>query len=115
MRETYLRNGRAITPLRGIAGLVPFMDDGMIFNNGVAALGRIAQHEPGNDSALAIVLTHARNYIFIRHAKLAQIARAAEAVASSAVTEGDFTTSPFAKLGAMLRCGDRPVIDVAFR
>ncbi|NIJ35945.1 enoyl-CoA hydratase/carnithine racemase [Sphingopyxis panaciterrae] len=84
--------------------------DGTISNRGAATLGRIFERELADDAVRAIVLTGASAGIFIRHANLGQISRAAEALLSGAATENDFTTSAFATLGAMLDAATKPII-----
>lgn len=97
---------------RGAVAIVTFHParDGTISNKGAAALARIIEVELANAATRAIILTGAQAGVFIRHANLAQIARAAEAVASGNASEADFAGSPFATLGAMLDAANKPVI-----
>lgn len=97
---------------RGAVSLIAFhpANDGTISNKGAAALSRILERELADENVRAIILTGAREGIFMRHANLAQIARAAEAVARGDASEEDFTASPFALLGAMLDGATKPVI-----
>lgn len=97
---------------RGEVAIISFTParDGTISNKGAAALAEIVEGELANTAVRALILTGAREGIFIRHASLAQIARAAGAVASGAATARDFAGSPFARLGTMLDTATKPVI-----
>lgn len=96
----------------GTVSLISFqpMADGTISTVGAAALGSLLERELGNPDVRAVVLTGASDGIFIRHGNLAEIGHAAAALASGAVTEEDFLSSPFAALCAMLDGATKPVI-----
>lgn len=97
---------------RGAVSLISFhpANDGTISNKGAAALVHMLERELTDERVRAIVITGAREGIFIRHANLSQIARAAEAVANGGADEYDFAASPFPRLGAMLDSATKPVI-----
>lgn len=97
---------------RGPVSLISFqpLADGTISTIGAAALGQIIERELGDDDVRAIILTGAREGIFIRHGNLAEIGQAAAALASGAITQEDFLGSPFAALCALLDGATKPVI-----
>lgn len=97
---------------RGAVSLIFFqpLADGTISTVGAAALGQIIERELGDDDVRAIILTGARDGIFIRHGNLAEIGQAAASLASGAITEEDFLGSPFATLCSLLDGATKPVI-----
>lgn len=84
--------------------------DGTISNKGAALLGEAVEAAISDEEVGAIVLTGKMAGIFIRHANVAQIVRAAEALAAGQVGEDAFTVSPFARLCALLDRSPKPVI-----
>lgn len=83
--------------------------DGTISNRGAALLGDALTRLLSDDSIRAVVITGAADDVFIRHASLGQIVRAARALQQGADRDA-FLTSPFARLGKMLDAAEKPVI-----
>jgi enoyl-CoA hydratase/carnithine racemase len=83
---------------------------GLISNKGAACLADAIERELARDTTRCLVITGAQDGIFIRHADVAQIKRAGDAVASGAVTPESFTASPFGRIGHILDTAEKPVI-----
>lgn len=83
---------------------------GLISNKGAAALAQAIGRELQREATRCLILTGGAEGVFIRHADVAQIQRAGEAVASGAVTPESFAHSPFAHIGHMLDAAEKPVI-----
>lgn len=95
----------------GEAAVVRFMpaDNGTISNRGAALLGDALARLLGDDAVRAVVITGAAEGIFIRHANLGQIVRAARALEQGA-DRNAFLDSPFSRLGKLLDAAEKPVI-----
>lgn len=63
-----------------------------------------------DDTVRAIVLTGGEDDVFIRHADVGQIQRAADALARGEIGAEDFFVGPFPRLGRLLDGADKPVI-----
>lgn len=83
---------------------------GLITNKGAAALADAISLELQREDTRCLILTGGETGVFIRHADVAQIGRAGDAVASGAVQPEAFAASPFARLGHMLDAAEKPVI-----
>lgn len=83
---------------------------GLISNKGAARLADAIGGELARDATRCLILTGAQDGVFIRHADVAQIKRAGDAVASGAVAPRSFAASPFARIGHMLDAAEKPVI-----
>ncbi len=93
------------------AAVVRFMPagDGTISNRGAALLGDALTRLLEDSAVRAIVITGAVDGIFIRHANLGQIVRAARALEQGA-DRNAFLDSPFSRLGKLLDAAEKPVI-----
>lgn len=83
--------------------------DGTISNRGAALLCDALTRLLDDDAIRAIVITGAVDGIFIRHANLGQIVRAARALEQGA-DRNAFLNSPFSRLGKLLDAAEKPVI-----
>ncbi|MBL0914045.1 MAG: enoyl-CoA hydratase/isomerase family protein [Sphingopyxis sp.] len=103
---------QALSSRYGPVSLISFQPpaDGTISTAGGAAIGAVLARELGDTDVRAIVLTGAREGVFIRHGNLAEIGHAAAALSSGAVAEEDFLGSPFAVLCAALDGANKPVV-----
>jgi enoyl-CoA hydratase/carnithine racemase len=97
--------------IAGDAAVLRFMPagDGTISNRGAALLGDALARLLDDETIRAVVITGAADGIFIRHANLGQIVRAARALEQGA-DRNAFLDSPFARLGKMLDASEKPVI-----
>lgn len=86
------------------------LPSGLISNKGAALLADSIGHELERETTRCLVLTGGEEGVFIRHADVAQIRRAGDAVASGAARPADFASSPFARIGHMLDASEKPVI-----
>jgi enoyl-CoA hydratase/carnithine racemase len=95
----------------GDAAILRFMPagDGTISNRGAALLGDALARLLADSAVRAVVITGAAEGIFIRHANLGQIVRAARAIEQGA-DRSAFLDSPFSRLGKMLDAAEKPVI-----
>jgi enoyl-CoA hydratase/carnithine racemase len=84
--------------------------DGTISNRGAALLAETVAELIADENVGAIILSSEAPGVFIRHAKVAQIVRAAGALARGEVDEAAFTGSPFARLCNLLDRTPKPVI-----
>ncbi|MBN9478885.1 MAG: enoyl-CoA hydratase/isomerase family protein [Bordetella sp.] len=82
---------------------------GLISNGGAARLAEAVQAALDDPAIRALILT-GRDDVFIRHADVAQIARAAEALDAGAIQPASFVGAPFDRLGRMIEGADKPVI-----
>lgn len=96
----------------GRVAIVTFQpaEDGTISNKGAALLVRAVGQEISDEGIGAIVLTGKTPGVFIRHANVAQIGRAAKALAEGQIDEDAFVASPFARLCHLLDEAPKPVI-----
>lgn len=84
--------------------------DGTITSVGAGLLADGVTALLADDSVRAIILTGGVPGIFIRHANIAEIAGAAEAVVAGAITEDGFLDSAFQRLCGALDAAHKPVI-----
>lgn len=100
------------TTRNGRVAIVAFLpaEDGTISNKGAALLTAALDKAIADADTRAVVLTGKAPGTFIRHANVAQIARAADAVARGDVGEEAFASSPFAKLCSLLDRSPKPVV-----
>ncbi len=82
---------------------------GVISNSGAAQLADAVQAALDDPLTRVLILTGQDN-VFIRHADVAQIARAAQAVADGAIQPAGFIGAPFDRLGRLIEGADKPVI-----
>ena len=97
--------------IAGDTAVVRFMPagDGTISNRGAALLGDALARLLADRAVRAVVITGAADGIFIRHANLGQIVRAARALEQGA-DRNAFLDSPFSRLGKLLDAAEKPVI-----
>ena len=100
------------TEFHGPVALVRFQPraDGTISNKGAVQLANRFRSLLEDRQVRAIVLTGAEQDIFIRHANLGQIYRAAEALEKGQIGESDFVGTPFPQLCDILDRSEKPVI-----
>lgn len=82
---------------------------GFISNGGAAQLAEVVQAALDDPDTRALILT-GQDDVFIRHADVAQISRAAQAVADGAIQPDSFVGAPFDRLGRLIEGADKPVI-----
>lgn len=82
----------------------------LIDNKGAAQLCEALAQQLDDPAVRAIVLTGSGKDVFIRHADVAQIARAGDALADGRITPETFRDAPFPRLGRMLDDAQKPVI-----
>jgi enoyl-CoA hydratase/carnithine racemase len=83
---------------------------GLITSEGAALLADAIEELFGDASVRALVMTGAAPGVFIRHADVAQIVRAGEALTAQRIGVGDFLASPFVRLTQLLETAPIPVI-----
>jgi len=83
---------------------------GIITNKGAAHLSDAIETLFGDSSVRALVITGAAPGVFIRHADVAQIVRAGEALTAGRIGVEDFLTSPFSRLTRLCDAAPIPVI-----
>ena len=97
---------------RGAIAIVRFSNppEGCIATQGAAQLADDIETLLSDPAVRGIVLTGGQDGVFIRHADVAQLVRAAEAISSGRTQPADFVDSPFARLTCLLDAADKPVI-----
>lgn len=97
---------------RGTAAIVRFSSppDGYIANKGAARIGAAVKELLADEGVRGIVITGGQPGVFIRHADVGQITRAAEAIAEGKIHPADFISSPFPALGKLIDEAEKPVI-----
>ena len=83
---------------------------GLIASKGAAQLADALEAQFGDSSVRALVITGAAPGVFIRHADVAQIVRAGEALAAERSGIEDFLASPFVRLTRLCEIAPIPVI-----
>lgn len=83
---------------------------GLIPNKGAMLLAQAMAPLLDDPAVRAIVLTGGDADVFIRHADVSQIVRAAEALACGTITPNSFIDAPFPRLGALIERAEKPVI-----
>lgn len=81
-----------------------------IRNSGAALIDAALNECLADDSIRVIVLTGGSADVFIRHADVAQIARAADALADGLIEPASFVDAPFPRLMRTLDNAEKPVI-----
>ncbi len=109
---TSLNQARVSVEQNGQVAVVRFfpLPDGTINSAGAALLSDRLEELMGKPAVVAIVLTGGADNVFIRHANLTEIAKAAEALEKSVTREADFLASPFQRLCRLLDHANKPVI-----
>ena len=100
MMDQSLSNNVAVERLAD-AAIVRFSSppEGYIANKGAARLVAAVQELLADDSVRGIVLTGGQPGVFIRHADVGQITRAAQAIQGGSISASDFNSSPFPGVG----------------
>lgn len=100
------------TERRGAVAILAYHNppDGVIPNKGAALLQHALMPLLDDSAVRAVVLTGGQDGVFIRHADVSQIVRAAQALADGAITPQSFIDAPFPRLGALIEGADKPVI-----
>ena len=103
---------QALVERLGPIGIIRFSapPENIIANRGSREIKRAAMDLLEDSEVRVIVLTGAERGQFIRHADVASIARAGDALAEGRIDEASFESSPFVQLGAMLDAALKPVI-----
>lgn len=83
---------------------------GLIPNKGATLLADALRAALDDPAVRAVVLTGGQEGVFIRHADVSQIVRAAEALQAGAIAPESFVDAPFPRLGALIEAADKPVI-----
>ncbi|HEY3653711.1 MAG TPA: enoyl-CoA hydratase/isomerase family protein [Steroidobacteraceae bacterium] len=83
---------------------------GLIASKGAAHLADTIETLFGDSSVRTLVITGAAPGVFIRHADVAQIVRAGEALAAERIGIEDFLASPFVRLTRLCEMAPIPVI-----
>lgn len=96
---------------RGAASIIRYANapSGFISNGGAAQVAEAVQAALDDPEARVLILT-GQDDVFIRHADVAQIARAAQAVADGAIQPASFVGAPFDRVGRLIESADKPVI-----
>jgi enoyl-CoA hydratase/carnithine racemase len=96
----------------GAVGVVRFDNppSGLITSKGAAQLADAIETLSAETSVRALVITGAAPDVFIRHADVAQIVRAGEALSAERIGIEDFLLSPFARLTRVCEMARIPVI-----
>ena len=97
---------------RGVTAILRFANppDGYIGNKAAAELLANLQALLADDAVRGVVITGGQPGVFIRHADVAVIGRAADALVSGRSQPSDFPPSPFPMLGRLLDSAEKPVI-----
>ena len=97
---------------RGAVAILRFANppSGLIANKGAAQLAEKLGELLGDKEVRAIALTSGQEGVFIRHADVSQISRAADALAEGKIHASAFFDGPFPRLGRMLDAATKPVI-----
>ena len=97
---------------RGAVAILRFCNPplGMIDNKGAAQLGAALADVLADNHVRAVVVTGGSPDIFIRHADVGQIARAATALHEGHIPPESFLDAPFPRLGGLLDRAAKPVI-----
>lgn len=100
------------TRRQGVVAIIAYHNppNGLIPNKGATLLADAVRAALDDPAVRAIVLTGGQSGMFIRHADVAQIVRAAEALQSGAIEPESFIDAPFPRLGALIEGADKPVI-----
>ena len=111
MMDQSLSNNVAVERLAD-AAIVRFSSppEGYIANKGAARLIAAVQELLADDSVRGIVLTGGQPGVFIRHADVGQITRAAQAIQGGSISASDFNSSPFPSLGRLIDQSPKPII-----
>lgn len=83
---------------------------GTITNKGAALLADAVEGALANAAVRAVIITGGASDVFIRHADVGQIARAALALEQGAANAQAFLDAPFQRLGQLLDGARKPVI-----
>lgn len=96
----------------GAIALVRFANPphGFMAMKGAAQLRDVLAQVLSDDLVRVVVLTGGLEGVFIRHADVSQIVRAADAVAQGLTTPESFAASPFNEVASMLEAASKPVI-----
>lgn len=83
---------------------------GYISNRGASLVAAAVREGLEDDSVRAIILTGGAEDVFIRHADVGQIARAARALEDGQIDPASWLNAPFPQLMALLDDAEKPVI-----
>jgi enoyl-CoA hydratase/carnithine racemase len=97
---------------RGRVAVLSFANppEGVIAIKGALQLLEQMRMLLADDALRAVVLTGGQPGVFIRHADVAQIGRAAEALARGEIEPSAFLGGPFFELGQLIQGAEKPVI-----
>ena len=84
--------------------------DGFISNKGASGILRSLTDALRDKAVRAIVITGGQPGVFIRHAEVSQISRAAEALCDGRIQPSSFAEGPFPALGHLIENAEKPVI-----
>jgi enoyl-CoA hydratase/carnithine racemase len=84
---------------------------GLIGNKGAVLLAQALEPQLADPDVRAVILTgEAADGVFIRHADVQQIVRAAQALRDGAIAPDSFVDAPFPRLGALIENAEKPII-----
>ncbi|MFM9936253.1 MAG: enoyl-CoA hydratase/isomerase family protein [Novosphingobium sp.] len=108
-----MRSQESVTQdVQATTAVIRFASDpcGTITNKGAGMLADAVEAVLADPAIRTVVLTGAAPGVFIRHADVGQIARAAQALADGRTSPEAFLSAPFQRLGALLDGARKPVI-----
>lgn len=96
---------------RAAASIIRYANapSGYISNGGAAQMADAVQAALDDPETRTLILT-GQDDVFMRHADVAQIARAAQAVADGTIQPASFVGAPFDRLGRLIEGAAKPVI-----
>lgn len=97
---------------RGVVAVLRFSNppDGYIANKGAGQMLEQMTQLLSDDAVRAVVVTGGQPGVFIRHAEVGQISRAAEALVDGRIEPQSFLAGPFPRLGHLIDAAEKPVI-----
>ena len=108
-----MRSQESVTQdVQATTAVIRFASDpcGTITNKGAGMRADAVEAVLADPAIRTVVLTGAAPGVFIRHADVGQIARAAQALADGRTSPEAFLSAPFQRLGALLDGARKPVI-----
>jgi enoyl-CoA hydratase/carnithine racemase len=105
-------NSQVTAERRGRVAVLSFANppEGFIALKGALQLLEQMRTLLADDAVRAVVLTGGQPGVFIRHADVGQIGRAAEALARGEIEPSSFLGGPFFELGQLIQGAEKPVI-----
>ncbi|WP_176593651.1 enoyl-CoA hydratase/isomerase family protein [Sphingobium sp. EM0848] len=100
------------TSRQGAVAIIAYHNppSGLIPNKGAILLADALRAVLDDPDVRAVVLTGGQEGVFIRHADVSQIVRAAQALQAGAIAPESFVDAPFPRLGRLIETAEKPVI-----